>query len=465
MTEIPRNDLAYGHLGQPTYDPDHQEWFFLRNPNLQTALHYTHPGLSQDDPDRYATATEEKPSNGRRDRVRKQNQVKLIKKYPTLQPASGFIGPYETVSEAVLASDSFFPALGDLLAIGKLRIPHQEVSHHLDSARDITVAAVAGGKCGDVLRLIESRTERQGWNDSRAIWLETSSLDHPETACWPGLGSKIQQICFDQHPGADGTFLAVRYPQETVLLRPAFRRQRGLTDLGQGKSSHLPYRLEINPKSSISVKEFEGCSHADVAFNHFANSRSAKRELAIVDQRGHWSTWSVQESRSGRCKLKRLSAIARVPEVEVQDAKETSDVDGQSLYRCDDGWARVLWVGAGQHLLVSTRGVLVVYDVSDEPSPLACPDFGLSRNNSWVLDIRQSPVRPEEFFVLTSSDIFLGSIQGLDQFSSSGSSTASVAIRLSLRHFRDTMDISLSIRLLTLEEGKFQSCCLPRFSC
>jgi RNA polymerase I-specific transcription initiation factor RRN6 len=428
------NDLNYGHFGQAVYDTETSTWSFGRVPGQRELQHlptWEANGLPVEQPE---TAPLDHTCKVRDIR---QASKALGRSHPDIVPAIGLLPELAVASTAVTCTASTYdPAVGQLLSFGSITLGKT----HQDYPR--RVAALPTGEGGGILKVVILSRERHGWVPNRTLWLEESCIHEGESGYWAADAAPILQVCFAQS-NSRSAFLAVRSHTKTVLFRPCHYAER--KPAVRSRFYELPAsRVDPYPVASISFERTGGTPHADVTFNP-----DYQRQIGIIDQKGNWTIWDIEGGYKGVSKKHTLTCIVTGSMVSQIEA------DSKELDSREDGWARILWVGDVNTVVVCTRRQLEVYGVkAGKPELLQCPDLIPRHSADWVLDIKRHPKNRHQFCVLTSTRLFLMAVT--TQSDDFGTSTvAGAAIALSWVHFRGMDDITLQMSLLgTADRGK-----------
>lgn len=406
MADQDWNGLPYGHFGNATYQADERNWQFEKVPDLPRILHpigdpeiavpFSRFSLLADDTDR----STEQP-NIRYDR----ETTDLVKLVPALQPPARSLQPLLHASEAVEgASHRHDPLQGTLLSLGRI--------FDASIRRSTQVAAFVSGPTGSDLRVVQVQLQKQGWDDSRDVWLEVPVLSGEE-ATWKSGGAPIQQVQFAQPLEGGENLLAVRTTSRVLILKPVLRKAG-------------PNRLHLKPLFEVSTTGNGGEPYADVAFNPWF-----PRQFAIVDQAACWRVWEFRsrESSDASC-------------------VHTSSTDEESTTKSDlnDGWARLTWICSPSVMLVATRRAVTLHDITATPSKLQDVDVGISGTSGWVLDVLGISSSPTRTLVLTTTHVHVMSVEDRN-----GEVRARSIMRI--RHFKSSEDITLRLAVFRDEEG------------
>lgn len=431
MSEVCPLDLNYGHFGEPSYDSENHEWHFPRQSGrtrelkpigqpvraLQSSLHGPAAHIQ--------SATE-----------RARNIKDITHQYPELLPASSLLPALAQVSEIVdNVTSSHDSTMSELLAFGEAVDPDRR-SH---GSRTVPIAAVAGGDAGEGVRLVLLNNEKLGWEDSKNIRLSAFSALGGEEGWWSANGSRIQQLVFAEAEGRPSSWLAVRYHGAISVLRPHLQRNTNMLPLAHTASIHSPpSRLNADHIVTLSINQANDVPYSDVAFNPWYN-----QQIATVDQQGGWAVWDVEmlkKQASGR----KSWTIKRT-----RDGGSLHDlVEGETLTSSvADQWGAVLWAGGSSTIVVASRRMLAVFDITGNPRRLVAPNLLSTTTSEWILDVKRSPKDSTHVFVTTTLSIIWLEVVGSARDRGPEDLAAGAKCLLSWRHFRDPGDISLSLRV------------------
>jgi RNA polymerase I-specific transcription initiation factor RRN6 len=117
----------------------------------------------------------------------------------------------------------------------------------------------------------------------------------------------------------------------------------------------------------------------------------------------------------------------------------------------EDGWARILWAGDVNTILVCNRRHLNIIDIkgpsfSHLPSPTLFP----SRSSEWILDVQRHPKYNNRFFVLTSTHVVVLVVTTSSASMDMTTSEAGATILLARRHYRGEEDFTLQLSVQSL---------------
>ncbi|RMX79750.1 hypothetical protein D0869_08078 [Hortaea werneckii] len=408
MADQARHGLSYGHFGLAAYDLDESKWHFTRNPQPGANLipigepeQLSEPSVfshSKDDTESLHQA----PSieNARRGRD-------CAKSLPEVQPASDLLRPSLRVSEGVQSATSRNdPLRGGLLALGD--IP-SEASRH-----SIGTIAFACGRTGSEIRLAELRMQRQGWSDTKDVWIYVPTI-YGDSAHWHSGGSPIQQVCFANIQEGKSAFLAVRLLTRLVIFRPILRDHPSQSSSGSSLDMNTIFELPI----SMTGAE----SYADVAFNGWYN-----RQFGVVDQIGSWSVWELYGRKGNKAKCIAASALAF-------ERNRSSSVT-------NDGWARFRWICSPTVIAIANRAKVVLHEISSESKLSPSKTFEIEASQHWILDLAAPLSYPNYLCLLTAQRLVIYIVRCDDDV---GLSATAI---LDLKHFKNPEDTTLSLTTL-----------------
>ena len=406
MADHDWNGLPYGHFGKATYQPDEQTWQFEKVPDLPRILRPIGEPEKAVPSSSFSLTKNNSHEDAEQPSIRYAKEtVALVKLAPTLQPAAASLQPLLHASEAVGdASGRHDPLQGSLLSFGCI--------FDASTRRSTQVAAFACGPTGSDLRVVQVQLQKQGWDDSRDIWLEVPVISG-EQVTWSSGGSLIQQVCFAQPLESGENLLAVRTTSRVLIFKPVLLKAG-------------PNRLQLKLLFETSTADNEGVPYADVTFNPWF-----PRQFAIVDQAARWRIWEFRSRESSDASCVHASPI---------------DEESETKSDLNDGWAHLIWICSPSIVLVATRRAVVLHDVTTTSSRLQDVDVGVSGNSGWILDIASVPSSPARALVLTTTHVNVISVEN-----NSGEMRARSMMRI--RHFRSSEDITLRLTLFRDEEG------------
>lgn len=433
MAEATLKDLNYGHPGAASYDLDNNRWYFARQQSTQkfkqvrpweSSISRT-PTLAIPASARFSICTT--PVHGTS--AQKASRA-LILRHPQLAASSGLLPHLAPLSNAIQNTAAIYdPLVSDLLSFGSTTTRDLH-----DAPRRI--AAIPSGEAGNILRLaIIHRLERLSWGPDQIHWVEVPTLKHAISGYWNEDAAPIQQVCFAQS-GDRNTILAIRLPTRTVFLRPTYHSRPRPAPPSQ--FYRLPASLiDAHPIISLGVDETGGAAHAHVAFNP-----DYQLQFGIVDQNRTWSVWDIEHSRKGNTyTITRLVHGSIIP----PDVNEPLG---------EDGWARILWVGDINTILICCRRQLSVISMKgDTFEHLPCPDMFVKGSLDWILDVRHHPRFRSRVFILTSTCLVLMAVTTSSEALNATAGPVGLSILASCRHYRGAEDFTLQITVQKLSDN------------
>jgi RNA polymerase I-specific transcription initiation factor RRN6 len=440
MAERNLSHLNYGHVGEAAFSLETREWSFGRKfttPTLkQIGVRHGTQMISTE----VVPASIQLPTGAVSTRLTdaKDNIKSLLRHHPQLVPVSDFIAEPSVTSAAILSTTATYdPLLGSLFATGSVTLDQETRSGNWESPR--RVAATATGEAGNILCLTLLNKQTLGWDLDKTIRLGGVTFRDADQGYWNEDAAPIQQICFAESEDRSN-LLAVRLPTRIVIFRPVYWQHRRFS----GQSSHyeLPASiLDARPVLNLDIKQSGGTPHADIAFNP-----DFQLQFAVVDQNHTWSIWDIDSSR--KSDVYTMSCLVQghiVP-------KETDDSDGE------DGWARIMWVGDVNTVLVCSRRQLSVVEFQGGSFEfLPCPPLFSPKSSDWILDVKRHPVMRNQFLVLTSTSLFLMAVTTSSDALDLNAHHVGTRIVTSWRHYRSAEDFTLSISVQMLDEDSTYS--------
>jgi RNA polymerase I-specific transcription initiation factor RRN6 len=406
MADQAWNGLPYGHFGNAFYQTDEQIWKFERTPGLPRILESVGDAELAVPPSRSSGCQHSTTKNMEQSSIRYAKQTSdLVKLVPALQPATRSLQPLLHASEAVEnATARHDPLQGALLSFGRI--------FDASTRRSTQVAAFVSGPSGSDLRVVQVQLQKQGWDDSRDVWLEMPVISGEE-AVWRSGSSPIQQVCFAQPVESGENLLAVRTTSQVLIFKPILRKAG-------------PNRLQLKLLFEALTADNDDVSFADVAFNPWF-----PRQFAIIDQTARWRIWEFRsrESSEASCVHSSATDAESVPESGV-----------------NDGWARLMWICNPSVILVATRRAVTLHDVTASLSKLQDIDANVSGVSGWALDVAGVPSDPGRALILTTSQIHVVSVKDRN-----GEVRAQPT--MCIKHFKNPEDITLRFMLFRDENG------------
>ena len=375
----------------------------------------------------------EKSSSSTQSAVTRTRNIKsLVQAYPELVPGISLLPALAQTSEAVCEVISRHdPTVSELLAFGTAI----NRDNPRAGAKSAPLIATASGETGEAVRLALLGKKIVGWHGNKTVGLKFLEIQGKEQEWWSGHGGPILQLRFAE--GEDTSWLAVRYPRATTVLRPVLHRLTvaplSRSSLNKRMSLNVGSRLDPNPISTLPNERTGGAPHADVSFNPWHG-----KQFAIVDEEGRWSVWNIdfENKRRGLCNIE--AGPAGYKHNEQVQGLETNSINA-------DGWGCVLWACNIHTLLVFSRRTFILYNLEEVSERTVGPDLAPANTGDWILSVKRSPSDNSHVFVVTSSRIFWLSITGFGEKKGKGCPEPGAKILLAWRHFRDQEDISLGI--------------------
>ena len=430
MSEACPLGLNYGHFGEPSYDSENHEWHFPRQARRTRELKVIgQPVKAFQSPLRAPAAHVQSATE------RARNIKDLTHQYPELLPGSSLLPGLGQVSEVVdEVTSSHDPTISELLAIGEA-VDSDNKGHR--GLRTVSIAAAAGGAAGEAVRLVLLNNVKHGWEDSKNIRLSAFSSKGGEEGWWYGNGSPVQQLVFAEAEGRPSPWLAVRHHGAIAVLRPELRRNADMPPLAPAASvRNISSRINANHITTLRVDDAFDVPYSDVTFNPWYN-----QQIATIDQKGSWAVWDI-EKREKQAKGTRFWNVKKTRYGELFDGLPEGETLDSSVA---DGWGVILWAGDSSRIIVASRRIFAVLDITDNPRRLLSPKLFSSTTLEWILDVKRSSKDPAHVFVVTTLSIFW-----LQVTSSAGTYDVEelamgAKCLLSWRHFRDPEDISLKL--------------------
>jgi RNA polymerase I-specific transcription initiation factor RRN6 len=423
MADSSLTSVNYGRPGLTTYDLDGREWTFSRRSSRKELKQVAEWQCASPTPTNLlSTNPSANATTSRRDAKR------LTHDYPQLAPSTRQLPELNTVSEAVTsAATTYDPLLGDLLSFGTIFLDR--------GGRPKRIAALPAGPSGNVLRLAVLGQQRHGWGNEKSVWLSGPSIKDSDSGYWNEDAVPIQQVCFAQAEGSN-SFLAVRLPGRTVLFRPLYHRGRRAAKLSPYYDLP-PSVISAHSILSLAHDETGGAPHADVTFNP-----DYQFQFGIIDQRYMWSIWQIER----RAKRDEYSVTCLVRGNLIPEDTASPD-DG-------DGWAKILWVGDHNTVLVCNRRHASLLSIEGETFRyLPMPPLVPQRSTDWILDVKSHPRFRNHFFVLTTTSLFVVAVTTSSASIDNTADQAGATILFSRRHYRGDEDLTLRLSVQTLADA------------
>ncbi|MCJ1379015.1 hypothetical protein MMC17_002114 [Xylographa soralifera] len=430
MSKARPDDLSYGHLGEATYDPNSEKWYFRRVPGIRHFLQAIgDPVISLQSPILNAPSSSTQAAASRAKHIRE-----LTRSESSIAPAAFLLPSLAQVSETVIdVTAATDPITSRLLAFGTAA----DIENKQSRRRRIDILAVVGGPAGEAIRILRVGKEQFSWLGNKGVTLSVPTIDTTEQGWWVGNSTPIQQLCFSEEEGLPGGWLAVRYAGATSILRPLLHGQP--VAAGSRHSNHAlwnnfrPSRLDTNQIVHLSIGKTGGAQHTDVAFNP-----RNQRQFAVLDVGGHWSVWNIK----GKYSKRNLWTVTPV-----SSRTSLAFEDDPNPIETGDGWGRIVWADDTNLLVVASRSNLFIYSIESKSERFSGPDLGLTDRSNWILDVQRSPLNPSHIFVLTSLCIFWLKVDSGRGQHARAQFSPLLEILLARRHFRSQEDRSLKMVL------------------
>ena len=428
MSEACPLGLNYGHFGEPSYDSETHEWHFPRQPGRIRELRLIgQPVRAFQSPLPAPTAHVQSATE------RARNIKDLTHQYPELLPASSLLPGLGQVSEVVdEVTSSHDPTTSELLAIGEA-VDSDHKGHR--GLKTVSIAAAAGGAAGEAVRLVLLNNVKLGWEDSKNIRLSAFSSKGGEEGWWYGNGSPVQQLVFAEAEGRPSPWLAVRYHEAIAVLQPELRRNTYMPPLA-ASNRNTPSRLSANHIMTLRIDHAYDVPYSDVTFNPWYN-----QQIATIDQKGSWAVWDI-EKREKQAKGTRFWNVKKTRYGELFDGLPEGETLNSSVA---DGWGVILWAGDPSRIIVASRRIFAVLDITGNPRRLLSPKLLSSTTLEWILDVKRSSKDLTHVFVITTLSIFWLQVTSPAGTYDLEELAVGAKCLLSWRHFRDPEDISLSL--------------------
>ncbi|KAF9694658.1 hypothetical protein EKO04_007296 [Ascochyta lentis] len=422
MADSSLSNQNYGWPGLSTYDLDSREWTFSRQPSSRklkqvAGWQLAVPAATDVPPARTSTNATTIRKDARR----------LTHDHPQLVPAIRQLPELNLVSDAVTSAATIYdPLVGDLLSFGTVFLKKY--------GRPNRIAALPGGPSGNILRLLIVGQQKQGWGTDKSVWLSGPTLKDADVGYWNEDAAPIQQVCFARAQSGN-SFLAVRLPSRTVILRPSYHRGRQAAK--PSTYYELPPSLvSARPILEINLEQTGGTPHADVTFNP-----DYQFQFGIVDHQYKWSVWQIER----RAKRDEYS-VSRLTGGDLLPNEDALPDDG-------DGWARILWAGDSNTLIVCNRRHLSLISIGGKASEyLQMLPLVPQRSTDWILDIKRHPQHQNRFFVLTNTKILVIAVTTPSATVDGTTGQAGAMTLLARRHYRGDEDLTLHLSVATLAD-------------
>jgi RNA polymerase I-specific transcription initiation factor RRN6 len=437
MADRALSHLNYGHAGAPIFDLGTHEWSFGRD---FTTTRLKQIGILEDG---QTTASDVVPASiqfsttaaSTRLTDAKESAQALVHGHPELAPATHLVPELAITSAAVLsATATYDPSIGSLFSIGSITYRYDRGARGDKWELPKRVAATVTGEAGNILRLSFLCKEVHGWSDDRSVCIGGDTLRDTESGYWNEEAAPIQQVCFSQSEDRS-RLLAVRLLTRTVVFRPIYTHPP--QPAAHSPYYHLPVSpIQLHPVLSLNIEQTGGCPHADVTFNP-----DYQLQFAVVDQASVWSVWDIENKRQGNDHA--MSCLVQGP------IAEDADLAGE------DGWARVLWVGDHNTLLVCNRRLMAVIDFKRGTfQRLTCPRLVSPKSSNWILDVQRHPSQRGRVFVITSTSLYILAVTTSNEAVDTTAGEVGARVLASWRHYRGAEDFTLRINAQMLHDDE-----------
>ncbi|KID67215.1 RNA polymerase I-specific transcription initiation factor RRN6-like protein, partial [Metarhizium hybridum] len=311
---------------------------------------------------------------------------------------------------------------GPLLAVGEMndvRAPPR--------LKKTPLLAVATGESGARLRLTRMDESQWRWGDNKDAILNLSVVDsihQEEETIWPGDGLPIMKIKFATAYWQQGSvrWLLVQSQTSVTILCPEYHRNPQ-PDSGRSSSrSQPPSFIAPNPLVTLHHHQTGGNAFSDVCFN--PASVGSPPQIAVIDECGYWTVWSLQGTWQVAKKTLRLSlykcghicegVLGTIPRVCSYQAQrhgmlQIGRTEGDDSPHVTTKRAEYIRqsLGHSQHVLVWNSERISLVDLeSDSVSPHSGILSAQSRKKPiCILDVQKSPSNENHVFVLTTRQV------------------------------------------------------------
>ncbi|KAL3490885.1 RNA polymerase I-specific transcription initiation factor RRN6-like protein [Aspergillus germanicus] len=424
MDENAAKPLQYGDVGKPLYDPDTQSWSFSRS--LRPAPRITYTGMTKIVVPSLSTSIS--PSST-------LDESFLAEGYPELIPGYRLA---HSPSVTTATSEACNPVTSALLDFGRAVCMDIDTSGRLS----MPIVAFATGECGNAVSFRTIADDTVNMPQFTMAELQVPTIGNEDTVEWETNGVPIRQICSSTSEDEKASFVAVR-SNSTAIFRPSYRKtptpvptRRDSNGIASGYSVS---RLDPGFLMEISSSHTGGIPHADVKFNPWN-----QKQLAIVDESGHWGIWELRNQRNANIWTAACVASGSLPWAGPES--QTTGTD-----RRYDGWLAVDWIGDSRHIVVCDRTCSMLYRLEEGQTHSSVIELGLKRKSEWILGIRRNTCRSSQVFVLTTCRLLWFDVTSV-LISGHADLKPSLYSRLSWRHFRDSDDTTLQLTSVAVDE-------------
>ncbi|KAL5612242.1 uncharacterized protein BROUX77_002398 [Berkeleyomyces rouxiae] len=175
-----------------------------------------------------------------------------------------------------------------------------KVSESPRSRGTVPVVIKTSGSAGEILHIIRLQDMWFQWKDSNDISIRLrnmSLLDKQEEVFWSHDAAPITAIKFavDQRTRRRHWVL-VQKRSSTTILQPEHHTVPVPVENGRVVNGGMASRIKPRPLITITSSQTGGRPHSNMAFTP-TNGAHASR-LAIIDEMGYWTIWSIQGAAS-----------------------------------------------------------------------------------------------------------------------------------------------------------------------
>ena len=307
--------------------------------------------------------------------------------------------------------------------------------------RTVPIAAFTSGQNQNVLSLRTIEAERVVTNLEQDAAFRVPTIGNSKGVDWIFTQTPIRQIKFADSIESPGNLLAVRLLSSTAILQPIYHREAPLIEPPEFTAYSRSQASHIDPCvfAEIDVSQTGGFTHVDVTFNPWY-----LKQFAIVDERGHWSIWQLQD-------IVRLGNGV-IPELQHSGFLPCDAVDGDEGDNLTDGvkydtWGRIEWVKDVNTFIVCGRRNAMLYVMQGTTTTSYGLELNWQSSTEWILDVKSFSSQISLVFVLTSSRILCFDFKTADQ------EAQLIRPQFAWLHDRDVDDLTLRLTSLTIGEG------------
>lgn len=419
MVDSRDDGLAYGHYGECIYDPYSQEWSWpraVRDPVIWIPI--GQPTRLPLDHGKVPTTTiGPSPDHQNRDTALEF----YLQRRPVTVPALGYIsesikyGPGSLLDSTQSCTSKID---GSRLLVTQLPLDKGRVGHLVDTL------CFVGEEAPSTLTMLPCAPQKQGWGRDRHNYIR---VPRPATKGirWDAPSSILQLVASESIDNCR-PLLAARTVKDVFILRP------------HTSAARYEARSQCEMLHTLPQQKPLQSPRVDVAFNPWYHW-----QVGIVEADGTWRIFELPHSHRDR----------EVNPYQACFGTIQSAASGRALWSApDDGWARILWAGNASSLVVCRRTSATLIDISGRIVTTSLPDLGLGRAG-WILDARRSNSNTEHIYILTSTHLFQLYLRSTDPESlDTPGSSGTISITFKIPHFRDQLDVHLSITMFGDED-------------